>query len=83
MYKILSTILLIFCLSVSFGQDAFPYDLNLDDQLFKYGLRINSDLIQDNSAASYPVNVGNMGDQPQIKLLKWWFYPLLNVRHQR
>lgn len=57
---------------------AFPYTLNLEDQLFKYGVRINNDLIQDNSAASYPVNVGNLGDQPQIKLVKWWYYPVLN-----
>lgn len=57
---------------------SFPYDLNLDDQLFKYGVRINDDLIQDNSAAGYPVNVGNMGDQPQIKLMKWLFFPMIN-----
>ncbi len=57
---------------------AFPYSLNLDDQLFKYGVRINNDMIQDNSASSYPVNVGNLGDQPQIKLIKWSFYPILN-----
>ncbi|QSE97076.1 gliding motility-associated ABC transporter substrate-binding protein GldG [Fulvivirga lutea] len=57
---------------------SFPYDLNLDDQLFKYGVRINNDLIQDFSAASYPVNVSAVGDEPQIKLLKWWFYPILN-----
>ncbi len=57
---------------------SFPYDLNLDDQLFKYGIRINNDLIQDNAAASYPVNVGNMGGQSQIKLMKWWFYPIIN-----
>ena len=57
---------------------AFPVDINLDDQLFNYGIRINNDLIQDNSAVLYPVNVGNIGDQPQIKGLKWWFYPVLN-----
>jgi ABC-2 type transport system permease protein len=57
---------------------SFPYDLNLDDQLFKYGIRINNDLIQDNSAANYPVNVGKMGEQAQIKMLKWSFFPLIN-----
>ena len=57
---------------------AFPIDINLDDQLFNYGVRINGNLIQDNSAALYPVNVGNIGDQPQIKGLKWWFYPVIN-----
>ncbi|MTI41231.1 gliding motility-associated ABC transporter substrate-binding protein GldG [Fulvivirga lutimaris] len=57
---------------------SFPYNLNLDDMLFKYGIRINNDLIQDNSASNYPVNVGNFGDQPQIKMIKWWFYPIIN-----
>ncbi|MBL6448641.1 gliding motility-associated ABC transporter substrate-binding protein GldG [Fulvivirga sp. 29W222] len=57
---------------------AFPYELNIDDQLFKYGVRINSDLMMDNSAAGYPVVVGNMGDQPQIKLQNWPFYPIIN-----
>jgi len=40
---------------------AFPYDLNLDDLLFKYGVRINPDLIQDKVAARYPVVTGNVG----------------------
>lgn len=57
---------------------AFPYDLNIDDQLFKYGIRINNDLIMDNSAAGYPVVVGNMGNQPQIKLQNWPLYPIIN-----
>jgi hypothetical protein len=37
---------------------AFPYDLNLDDQLFKYGVRINPDLIQDGVSGKYPIVVG-------------------------
>lgn len=57
---------------------AFPYNLNINDQLFKYGVRINSDLIMDNNAAGYPVVVGNIGDQPQIKLQNWPFYPVIN-----
>lgn len=57
---------------------AFPYDLNLDDALFKYGVRVNPDLIQDNSAARYPVVIGTLGDQPQISWLDWWFFPVIN-----
>ena len=57
---------------------AFPYDLNLDDQLFKYGVRVNNDLVQDNSSGVYPIVVGNMGDQPQVNLLPWPFFPLIN-----
>ena len=57
---------------------AFPLDLGLDDQLFKYGVRINPDLVQDLRAGVYPVVVGNLGNQPQLKLLPWPFFPLLN-----
>lgn len=57
---------------------SFPVDLNLDDQLFKYGARINNDLIQDNSSGVYPIVVGNMGDQPQVRLMPWPFFPLIN-----
>ncbi len=56
---------------------AFPYDLNLDDQLFKYGVRINQDLIQDRVAGRYPIVVSNAG-KPQIMQMEWPFFPLIN-----
>jgi gliding-associated putative ABC transporter substrate-binding component GldG len=58
---------------------AFPYDLNLDDQLFKYGVRINKDLVQDMFSLSEPIVVGTMGDQPQIEMLPWPFFTLINT----
>jgi ABC-2 type transport system permease protein len=57
---------------------AIPYDLNLDDQLFKYGVRINPDLIQDQSAAPYPIVTGETGGKPQMQLIDWPFFPLIN-----
>ena len=57
---------------------ALPYELNLDDQLFKYGVRINPDLVQDRSAGFYPVITGQVGGKPQVKLMDWPFFPLLN-----
>lgn len=57
---------------------AFPYNLNLDDQLFKYGVRINPDLIQDRVSGKYPIVVGNAGNRPQVMQLDWPFFPLLN-----
>lgn len=57
---------------------AFPYNLNLDDQLFKYGARINPDLIQDRVSGKYPIVVGNAGNRPQMMQLDWPFFPLLN-----
>lgn len=56
---------------------AFPYDLNLDDQLFKYGVRINQDLIQDRVSGRYPIVVSNAG-KPQIMQMEWPFFPLIN-----
>jgi ABC-2 type transport system permease protein len=57
---------------------AFPYDLNLDDQLFKYGVRINQDLIQDGVSGKYPIVVGGDRNQPQIMQIDWPFFPLVN-----
>lgn len=57
---------------------AFPLEVGLDDQLFRYGVRINTDLVQDLCSGVYPVVVGNLGNQPQLKLLPWPFFPLLN-----
>ena len=57
---------------------AFPYELNLDDMLFKYGVRINKDLIQDKLSSRYPIYVGNIGNDPQIKMMNWPFFPLIN-----
>lgn len=57
---------------------AFPYNLNLDDLLFRYGVRLNNDLVQDMVSASYPIVVGNYGDQPQIQMMPWPFFPLIS-----
>lgn len=58
-------------------QLAFNKQLNLDDQLFSYGVRLNFDLIADMNCAQIPINVGNVAGQRQIQLLPWLFYPIL------
>ena len=55
---------------------SFPKDLNLDDQLFTYGVRINYDLIADMSCAQIPLSTGSIGGQPQIQLVPWLYYPI-------
>jgi ABC-2 type transport system permease protein len=57
---------------------AFPYAVNLDDMLFRYGVRINLDLIQDRLSAGYPVVTGESGGKPRIQLIEWPFFPLIN-----
>lgn len=60
------------------GAYAFPYNLTLDDLLFRYGVRLNPTMILDLNSAFIPLNVGNMGNQSQIQLLPWPYYPLIN-----
>lgn len=57
---------------------AYDRGLNLDDILFKYGVRINRDLVLDLQSDVIPQVVGTMGDQPQIALLNWPYFPLLS-----
>jgi len=57
-------------------QMSFPKQLNLDDQLFRYGVRINYDLIADMSCSPIPVSTGEVGGQAQIQMLPWLYYPL-------
>ncbi|MEJ7766202.1 MAG: gliding motility-associated ABC transporter substrate-binding protein GldG [Chitinophagaceae bacterium] len=57
---------------------AFDRGLNLEDQLFKYGARINLDLLQDLNADEVPSVIGSLGGKPQIELVSWPYFPLLN-----
>lgn len=58
---------------------AYDRGLNLDDLLFKYGVRINGDLVQDLQCDQLPMVVGNYGDKPQMDLQPWQYFPLLNA----
>jgi ABC-2 type transport system permease protein len=57
---------------------AFDRGLNIEDQLFKYGVRINQDLVQDLQCDKLPLAVGNYGDKPQMQLVPWPYFPLLS-----
>ena len=60
------------------GQFVVDHNINLDDLFFKYGVRINSDLIQDiNLCNQIPLVVGRMGNAPQTQLFPWYYFPLL------
>lgn len=55
----------------------FNNALNLEDMLFKYGVRLNPVLVQDLQCAQVPVNVGFKQGQPDFKPFYWNYYPLL------
>lgn len=49
--------------------------LNLDEMFFHYGVRINSDLIQDVRCRPIPMVVGMVGDKPQMDFRPWFYFP--------
>jgi len=61
------------------GTYAQPLDVNLDDLLFNYGLRVNKNIVKDGlNAAVIPVVVGYTGDEPNIQPVVYRYYPLIN-----
>ena len=66
--------------SLRMDKETLAYDrgLNLEDLFFKYGVRVNQDLVEDMQCASINLVTGMVGDKPQIQLLPWPSFPLLN-----
>jgi gliding-associated putative ABC transporter substrate-binding component GldG len=56
---------------------AFVNHLNLDDMLFRYGVRLNPMLVQDLQCAVIPVNTALAGQKPKFVPAPWLYYPLL------
>ena len=52
-------------------------DLKLSDQLFKYGIRINANLIEDLRSTEIPIVTGYSNNIPQQSYFPWPYYPLL------
>ncbi len=51
------------------------YPLNLEDLLFKYGARIQPDLVLDLECTKIPLRVGQLGNAPQFDLFDWFYHP--------
>ncbi len=65
--------------SLAFKPELIAYDrnLNLSELFFRYGLRINTDLVMDLQCESIPFIVGGTTDNPQYEFLGWNYFPLL------
>jgi ABC-2 type transport system permease protein len=50
---------------------------NLNDQLFNYGVRINSNVLQDMQCSKVRINVSLPGMPPDFKVAPWTYFPLL------
>ncbi len=61
----------------SAGFVAFDRGLNIDDLLFKYGARINQNLLQDMECDQLG-QMSNNPNNPQQRLVDWPFFPVLS-----
>lgn len=59
---------------------AMPLDLNIDDQLFRYGARVNRNLVKDIQANVIMINMGLKGAAPKWTPAPWLYNPLLSAR---
>ncbi len=56
---------------------SIPRDLNLDDILFKYGVRVNRDLIMDMQSLPIPIVTGQIGNAPRQEFFPWPYFPMV------
>jgi len=60
------------------GNFAQSLELNLTDLFFKYGVRINSNIIKDGASCAFiPLVVGDLGDKPNIQPVPYRYFPLI------
>ncbi len=57
---------------------ALAKELQIDDLLFRYGARVNYNLLQDAQCLPIMMVTGNIGNQPQFNMMPWPYFPLLN-----
>ncbi|GHV36350.1 gliding motility-associated ABC transporter substrate-binding protein GldG [Bacteroidia bacterium] len=58
-------------------QTAISENIDIQELLFKYGVRINNDLLIDLNAATIPLVVGYAGNQPQTEFFPFYFLPII------
>ena len=59
---------------------AFDRNLNLTDMLFRYGVRINTDLVMDLNCDFIPLAVNGSAETPQFEFVHWNYYPLFESK---
>jgi ABC-2 type transport system permease protein len=63
-------------LSTGHSTLAFEQGLNLRDQLFRYGVRLNPDLLQDAFCLEYPINTAPAGQSSKFTPAPFYYAPL-------
>lgn len=61
---------------------AFPRDLNVNDMFFKYGIRINPNLVKDEQATMIQLATGEAGSGTQYQEYFWKYAPFIYPESQ-
>ncbi len=60
------------------GYVPIEYDLNLEDLLFRYGVRIQPNLVLDLQSSRIPLTIGQVAGRPQIELFPYPYHPVVS-----
>jgi ABC-2 type transport system permease protein len=64
-------------LAITGNTYGLPNQLGIEDLLFRYGARLNTDLVQDRYCTPIAINVAPPGGQPRIERRPWLFFPMI------
>jgi len=56
---------------------AMPYNSGLEKLMYKYGVRINNDLVEDQQCTKIPIQAGPGGASTKAQMYSWVYFPLL------
>jgi len=54
-------------------------EVNLNDMLFRYGVRVTPSVLEDMQCGYMPVNMSRAGEAPRFEPIPWTFSPLLQL----
>jgi len=57
---------------------ALASQVGLEDLLFRYGIRVQYNLLADLQCSPVPVNMATSAEEPRFELMPWVYYPLLS-----
>jgi len=58
---------------------AIEKNIDLQNQLFNYGVKLNNDLVLDLNALPIPIRTGQVGGQAQIDFFPWYYFPIITA----
>ncbi|MFC2110543.1 gliding motility-associated ABC transporter substrate-binding protein GldG [Bacteroidota bacterium] len=61
---------------------AYTRDLNLDDFFFRYGARVNHNIVKDLYSAKISLATGNTGNKTNFQNFLWFYHPVVQLKNE-